>query len=89
MRVVAACLPRLAYQGSLTAARAFGETLRAAVDLTRFRLYDELRLPQAADIADEHRLNSELTKHLRSNYPWQHRYRHPPTSAPPQADADA
>jgi hypothetical protein len=75
----------LSYRGCVTAARAYGETLAWAMDLYRFRLYEELRLePPAslvAELRDGDRLNELLdgqwAQHESLEPGWNPTYRHP------------
>lgn len=54
-------LARFSYISAVHAAVAYGESVRAAVDLHRFALMDALRLPPPADLTAERLLNTRLS----------------------------
>jgi hypothetical protein len=53
-----------AYWGMLNAAGVYGDLLRAAVDLHRFALYEELRWPLPRGLADEPAQGRQLSEYL-------------------------
>jgi hypothetical protein len=55
----------IAYRGTIVAADQYGRTLATLIDLDRFALYDQLRLPALGTLADERARNARLMKLLR------------------------
>jgi hypothetical protein len=55
---------RVAYEGSLTAARFYGNLIRSAFDLYRFKLYDDLHWPRPTSPETEDEHGRELTTYL-------------------------
>ncbi len=50
----------LAYRGAVSAAQAYGGTVKTAIDLNRFRIYTELGLDLPRDTAEERENNRRL-----------------------------
>jgi hypothetical protein len=60
-------LAYIAYRGAVSSAHSYGVVVARVVDLNRFALYDELRVPQPAD-ADEERGNNRRLMRLLDPY---------------------
>jgi hypothetical protein len=75
-------LAYVSYRGSLVAAHEYGTALATIIDLDRFRLYSELRVPMPADTEDERTVNQTLMGLLRfkrrPNLTYQHSADSPP-----------
>jgi hypothetical protein len=67
----------LAYQSAVVAARAYGESIKAAFDLHRFALLTQMHLPLPADIAAEKAFNTRLYGMLLQGAPVNLTYEHP------------
>jgi len=50
----------LSYRGAVVVAHQYGSAVSAMIDLDRFALYENLRLPRPVSTADERRLNARL-----------------------------
>jgi hypothetical protein len=76
--VPAGCLALawLAYRAAVSAATAYGESIRAAVDLQRFTLLEALHLPLPATAEDERALNARLSRFLLQGVPLDAPYQH-------------
>jgi hypothetical protein len=66
----------LAYRAAVAAAIAYGESIRAAVDLHRFTLLEALHLPLPATPAEERELNARLSRFLLQGVPLDAPYQH-------------
>ena len=66
----------LAYRAAVAAAIAYGESIRAAVDLHRFTLLESLHLPLPATPEEERALNARLSRFLLQGVPLDAPYRH-------------
>ncbi|MBO3748371.1 hypothetical protein J5X84_20035 [Streptosporangiaceae bacterium NEAU-GS5] len=78
LAAVPAAIAWAAYVGAVHAAVAYGEAVRAAIDLERFALIDALRLPRPLDPDDERRRNAALCDQWRQGVrPAPEPYRHP------------
>jgi hypothetical protein len=86
--VPAACLALawLSYRGAVAAAVAYGEGIRAAIDLHRFDLLTALRLPLPATLEQERAINEQLSLFLRQSWPVDFVYSHG-AAEPERADA--
>jgi hypothetical protein len=76
--VPAACLllAWLSYRGAIAAAIAYGEGIRAAIDLHRFDLLGALHLPLPATLEQERAVNEQLSLFLRQSWPVDLVYEH-------------
>jgi hypothetical protein len=76
--VPAACLAlaRLSYRGAVAAAIAYGEGIRAAIDLHRFDLLTAMHLPLPATLEQERAVNEQLSLFLRQSWPVDFVYEH-------------
>jgi hypothetical protein len=78
LALIPLALARLSYVGAVHGAVAYGESVRAAIDLHRFALLDALSLPRPTDTVAEHRLNNQLGDLWRQGVPMpQTPYTHP------------
>lgn len=78
LALVPLAVARVSYVGAVHAAVAYGESVRAAVDLHRFALLDALRLPPPADLAAERLVNTRLSELWRQGVPMpETAYEHP------------
>lgn len=71
----------LCYQGAVTAAQEYGASLRMLLDLNRFALYEQMRLPLPLPLSTTgERATAEALTELssRPNDEVSIRYRHPP-----------
>jgi hypothetical protein len=66
----------LSYRGAVAAAVAYGEGIRAAIDLHRFDLLTALHLPLPATLEEERAVNEELSLFLRQTWPVDFVYEH-------------
>jgi hypothetical protein len=66
----------LAYRAAVAAAVAYGEGIRAAVDLHRFTLLEALHLPLPATPEEERELNRRLSRFLLQGVPLDAPYQH-------------
>jgi hypothetical protein len=66
----------LSYRGAITAAVAYGEGIRAAIDLHRFDLLTALHLPLPATLEQERAINEQLSLFLRQTWPVDFVYAH-------------
>jgi hypothetical protein len=66
----------LAYRAAVSAATAYGESIRAAVDLHRFTLLEALHLPLPATPEAERALNAGLSRFLLQGVPLDAPYEH-------------
>jgi hypothetical protein len=66
----------LAYRAAVAAAIAYGEAIRAAVDLHRFTLLQAFHLPLPATPAEERELNARLSRFLLQGVPLDAPYQH-------------
>jgi hypothetical protein len=57
-------LAYVAYRGAVSSAHGYGVVVARVLDLNRFALYDELRMPQPADTAAEREQNYKLMRLL-------------------------
>jgi hypothetical protein len=76
--VAAGCLVLawLAYRSAVAAAIAYGEAIRAAVDLHRFTLLEALHLPLPATLEEERSVNGELSRFLLQGVPLDTPFKH-------------
>jgi hypothetical protein len=76
--VPAACLALawLSYRGAVAAAIAYGEGIRAAIDLHRFDLLTAMHLPLPATLEQERAVNEQLSLFLRQSWPVDFVYEH-------------
>ena len=58
------CVSYLAYRGAVSSAHAYGTALSTLVDLDRFAMYDELRIPSPPDTLTERERNRRLLELL-------------------------
>jgi hypothetical protein len=66
----------LSYRAAIAAAVAYGEGIRAAIDLHRFDLLAALRLPLPSTLEQERAINEQLSLFLRQNWPADFAYDH-------------
>jgi hypothetical protein len=71
-----ALLAWLSYRGAVAAAFAYGEGIRAAIDLHRFDLLGALHLPLPRTLEEERALNRDLSSFLRQGWPVDLAYAH-------------
>jgi hypothetical protein len=70
-------LSMIAYQSAVAAARAYGETIKAAFDLHRFSLLEQMHLPMPVNRNAEVAFNNTLYLFLRQGAPVNLCYEHP------------
>lgn len=75
--VAALLLSWLSYRSALEAGMAYGESIKAAVDLHRFDLLKALRMPLPEDIESEREINKRLSRFLRQGVKMTDKYVHP------------
>jgi hypothetical protein len=61
--------PRLSYRGAVAAAIAYGEGIRATIDLHRIDLLTALHLPLPATLEQERAVNEQVSPFLRQSRP--------------------
>ena len=66
----------LSYRGAVAAAVAYGEGIRAAIDLHRFDLLTAMHLPLPATLEQERAVNEQLSLFLRQSWPVDFVYEH-------------
>jgi len=66
----------LSYRGAVAAAVAYGEGVRAAIDLHRFDLLTAMHLPLPATLEQERAVNEQLSLFLRQSWPVDFVYEH-------------
>jgi hypothetical protein len=66
----------LSYRGAVAAAVAYGEGIRAAIDLHRFDLLAALHLPLPATLEQERAVNEQVSLFLRQGWPVELVYEH-------------
>ena len=66
----------LSYRGAIAAAVAYGEGIRAAIDLHRFDLLTAMHLPLPATLEQERAVNEQLSLFLRQSWPVDFVYEH-------------
>jgi hypothetical protein len=74
--VACAALAWLSYRGAIAAAIAYGEGIRAAIDLHRFDLLTAMHLPLPATLEQERAVNEQLSLFLRQAWPVDFVYDH-------------
>jgi len=74
--VACVALSWLAYRGAIAAAIAYGEGIRAAIDLHRFDLLTAMHLPLPATLEQERAVNEQLSLFLRQSWPVDFVYEH-------------
>jgi hypothetical protein len=79
----------LSYRGAVVVADEYGAAFSTMIDLDRFALYDQLRMPRPKNIEDERRQNENLVRILNHNDPEIMRYEYPPVTAGADQDHKA
>lgn len=71
----------ISYRGAVVVAHEYGSAMSTIIDLDRFELYKQLRMPLPASTRAEQEMNAQLLKLLRHNPNVDLQYAHPPASA--------
>jgi hypothetical protein len=79
----------LSYRGAVVVAGEYGAAFSTIIDLDRFALYDQLRMPRPKNSEDERRQNENLVRVLSHDDPEVVRYEYPPVTAGADQDHEA
>lgn len=82
LALIPLALSLTSYQSAVAAARAYGESIKAAFDLHRFALLAQMHLPLPADRNTEITANEKLYLFLRQGVPINLGYEHPENTPP-------
>jgi hypothetical protein len=76
----------VSYRGAVVVAHEYGSAMSTIIDLDRFELYKQLRMPLPESTRTEQEMNARLLELLRHNPNVEMRYAHPPV--PPGGDQE-
>jgi hypothetical protein len=81
LALVPLTLAIVAYRGAVLSAIAYGEAVRASIDIHRFGIFEALHLPQPANPEEERRTNRRICDLWRQGLPMTLPYASPPAGA--------